>query len=330
MFSIDIALKLGANEIIVYRKGVGIIAKVPAYLAVVEKGKRMSVKAVGKEAEEMFLNGSSNITIYQPIKNGEILNEKKAVVLFNKILEETLNDKFLLTKLHCLVCVPSALTEDNLLIIKRVLLNSGVTHVEFVQNAVCVSKYLNLPEENQIMVVDIGKGMTDMSITSQQSFDFGRVYFIGGEDMDKSITTFIEDNHDLLVSDLTSESIKNEIASLYERDLYRTEYVGIDKDGKFMYHDITASEVRVALLSIYEKIMKKIDEVMSEQTKEVQFNINNNGIVFVGGASQIQGLFEFASSKLKYPVIVAEEPDDAVILGAGKLLNERSHLTIEL
>ena len=75
MFNIDLAIKFGSNQIIIYRKGLGIIAKEPAFLAVVENGKKFKVKATGKQAEKMFLSKSSNVTIYQPIKNSEIVNE---------------------------------------------------------------------------------------------------------------------------------------------------------------------------------------------------------------------------------------------------------------
>ena len=40
-----------------------------------------------------------------------------------------------------------------------------------------------------------------------------------------------------------------------------------------------------------------------------------------GGSSKIAGLYEYAKQKLDIPIIVPENPEDAVILGAGKLLN---------
>ena len=41
MFNIDLAIKFGSNEIIIYRKGIGIIAKEPAFLAVIEMAKNL-------------------------------------------------------------------------------------------------------------------------------------------------------------------------------------------------------------------------------------------------------------------------------------------------
>ena len=51
MFNIDLAIKFGSNEISIYQKGFGIVSKEPAFLAVVENGKDIKVKAIGKQAE---------------------------------------------------------------------------------------------------------------------------------------------------------------------------------------------------------------------------------------------------------------------------------------
>ncbi|MCQ2564831.1 MAG: rod shape-determining protein, partial [Clostridia bacterium] len=210
MFNIDLAIKFGSNEIIIYRKGVGIIAKEPAYLAVVEINGKTKVKAIGKRAEKMFYSKTDQVNVYQPIVNSEIVNEKMAVVLISEILSNIIQDKFMLSNLSALVAVPCALGHDQLLLIKRVLHESGVNKVEFVQNSVCVQTSLDLDPQSHIMVVDIGKYITDISVLNEFNFSFGRMYYIGGQDMDKSIATFVLDNHNLHVSELTCENIKNE------------------------------------------------------------------------------------------------------------------------
>ncbi len=321
MYNIDLAIKFGSNEIIIYRKGFGIIAKEPAYLVVSEGGRRVKVLAYGKQAEKMAETKSNQVSVYRPIENSEIVNEKMATILISEILKNVIQDKFLLTNLTALVAVPCALNEDQLLLLKRVLLSSGICKVTFVQNSVCAHANLDIDTHSHIMVVDIGKYLTDISILNEYSFDFGRLYFIGGQDMDKSITTFISDNHNLKVSDSESELIKNEVASLYDRDLYRTEYSGLNETNKLVRREISANEVRVAITNVYDAIIKLIKKVIEEQSKDIVSEIYNNGIMFVGGASEISGLYEYAKKHLDLPIIIPDSPVDAVILGAGKLLS---------
>lgn len=330
MMNIDLAIKFGSNEIIIYRKGLGIIAKEPAYLAVVEDGKKLKVKATGKQAEKLFLSKSSNVDVYQPIVKSEIVNEKMATILMSEILKNVITDSFMLTKLSALVAVPCALNPDQLKVLEKVLHESGVDKVTFVQNSVCARANLDIDSHSHIMVVDIGKYITDISVLNDYDFVKGRMYFLGGSDMDKSITTFISDNHDLEVSDLTSEAAKNEIASLYDRDLYRAEYIGIDDNNKFIKRDISASEIKVAVVNLYDQILNFAVQMIESLPKEIAADIYNNGVMFVGGASCISGLYEYAKKKLELPIIIQEYPTDSVILGAGKLLSsDKKFLKIE-
>ncbi len=331
MFNVDLAIKFGSNEIIIFRKGFGIVAKEPAFLAVSETSGKQKVKAVGKEAEKLFMSKASGVDIYQPIKNSEIVNEKMAQILLSSIIKKVITDKFLLSRLTALVAVPCALNEEQLKLIKKVLLNCGINKITFVQNSVCARANLELDSLSHLMVVDIGKYITDISVLSEKTFDFGRMYFIGGEDMDKSLTTFILDNHNLTVSNYISEEVKNEVASLYERDLYKTEFIGLDENNKFVRQNITANEVRVAISSIYDKIFELINKVMNELDKNISADVFNTGVMFVGGASSISGLYEYAKKKLDMPIIVPDDTKDCVILGAGKLLNtDKEFLKIDL
>ena len=321
MFNVELAIKFGSNEIIVFKKGFGIVEKVPAYLAVEENGSKIKIKATGKEAERLFHSKSSNVTVYQPIVKSEIINEKMASILLEEVIKSVIPNKVLLTNIKLLVAVPCALNESQLSQIKKVLHVAGVNKITFVQNGVCARSNLELDTHARIMVVDIGKFITDISVMNDYNFDFGRMYFVGGENMDESLTSFIQDNYNLEVSNMTSEAIKNEIASLYDRDLYRTEYIGIDENNKFARHDITASEVKVAIVNWYDKIFGLINDVMKELPKDIVADIYSNGIMFVGGASKIAGLYEYARQKLDFPIIVPEDPQDSVILGAGKLMS---------
>lgn len=322
MSKVDLAIKFGSNEIIVFRKGFGIVDKVPAYLAVVEEGKNIKVKATGKEAEKLFHSKSSNVTVYQPIVNSEIVNDKMAAILLGEIVKTILADKFMITSINVLLAVPCALNHKQLLQIKKCLQSVGVLKVSFVQNGVCARSNLDIDSHARIMVVDIGKYITDISVLNEYNFDFGRMYFLGGENMDISLTSFIQDNYNLEVSHMTSEAIKNEVASLYDRDLYRTEYVGIDENNKLVKTEITANEVKVAIVNIYDKIFELIKEVLKSLPKDMVADIYNNGVLFVGGASKIAGLYEYAKKKLDLPIIVPDDPQDYVILGAGKLLSK--------
>ncbi len=327
LFNIDLAIKFGSKEIIIYRKGFGIVAKQPALIAY-EDGK---FKAFGKAAQNLKLQQVKGVEVYEPIVNSAVEDERKAILLLDKLLKDVINDRILITKISALVAVPCALNQRQLLLLKKVLNSAGIGKVTFVQNSVCAYAHMDMDPFSHIMVVDIGKYLTDISVLNEFTFDFGRMFFIGGADMDKSITTFIEDNYNVKVSDAVSEEIKNEIASLYQRDLSKYEFVGSADNNKIVRETITANEVRVAICNFYDTILKMVTDILDSLHPNLRAEIYHNGIVFIGGASCISGLYEYATKKLEVPVIIPEEPMDCVILGAGKLLSsEKDFLKINL
>ena len=331
MFRIDLGLKFGSNEIIVYKKGSGIVAKEPAYLAVSTNGRLVKVHAIGKKAEKLFNAKSTNYQVFRPIENGEIVDEKMAKLLLGKIIENVVEDNLLITNIYALVAVPSALNEQQLLLIKKVLRECGVNKVEFVFNSVCVQSSLDFDSHAHIMVVDIGKNVTDISVLNEYNFCFGRMYFLGGEDMDKSIVTFVADNYGLKISTQTAEKIKNEVASLYNRDMYAYEFVGTNENGNMARASITANDVRLAISNVYDAVFERIGKIVKTLPADVVNDIYNTGVVFVGGGSKIAGLYEYAKNKLDFPVIVADEPADAVVLWLGKLLSsEKEFLKLKV
>ena len=331
MFRIDLGLKFGSNEIIVYKKGSGIVAKEPAYLAVSTNGRLVKVHAIGKKAEKLFNAKSTNYQVFRPIENGEIVDEKMAKLLLGKIIENVVEDNMLITNIYALVAVPSALNEQQLLLIKKVLRECGINKVEFVFNSVCIQSDLDFDSHAHIMVVDIGKNVTDISVLNEYNFCFGRMYFLGGEDMDKSIVTFVADNYGLKISTQTAEKIKNEVASLYNRDMYAYEFVGTNENGNMVRASITANDVRLAISNVYDAVFERICQIVKTLPADVVNDIYNTGVVFVGGGSKIAGLYEYAKNKLDFPVIVADEPADAVVLGLGKLLSsEKEFLKLKV
>lgn len=330
---INLAIKFGSHEIIIYRKGIGIIAKEPAYLAVTPVGKRMKVKAVGSEAEKLQAIKSSNTLVYQPIVNSEIVDVKLAIVLMRSILESKIIDKFKVNNINALVAVPCGLSIEQLSKLKKVLLESGITKVNFVTNAVCVREYdETLDSYANNCIVDIGKYTTDISILSKVSFIKGRSYFIGGANMDDALKTYIQDNHNLEITEKTAEQIKCKVASLYDNDMYSTSFEGINDEKVFEKQSITANEVRVAILSVYDKICELVIDYIKDLPKELSAEVFSNGVIFSGGSSNIHGLYEYMTKKLDMPVIALDNPVDAVLLGCAKLLDKpiKSLIKIEI
>lgn len=323
---IELAIKFGSNEIIVYRKGLGIVARKSSYVAINKKGK---ICAYGDDAKKLCDIKSAQYDLCEPLQGIEVKDNNLAIALLKNIIDEAIFENGIIS---ALVAVPCALTEKKLLELKLLLHSAGVSKISFVQNAVCVRLGLDVNDEAQIMVVDMGKYLVDISILTRYQFISGRNYLIGGAEMDVALATYIEDNFGVKISLEQAQNIKNELASMYNNDMYTVTFKGVDANNEYKEITMRASEARVAVVGIYEKIFDLIEETLENLPSESLAEINQNGIVFTGGVSCIYGLMEYATQRFKMPIKVVENPKDAVVLGAGKLLslnkNDYPHIVL--
>lgn len=327
MSKIELAIKFGSDEITIFKKGLGIVARQSNYLAVTKSGR---IGAYGDKAKNLVKQKPSQYSLRQPIQGIEVVDRNLALILLKHTLSRAKFEENALTS--AVVAVPCAMSERKLLELKSFLKQAGVGKTTFVQNAVCVMRNeLNLPDHAKCLVVDIGKHITDISVASKYDFESGRDYFIGGAEMDDAVAMYIEDNYLVKVSNDQAEMIKKEVASLYENDTYTTTFEGLEED-KFVDITIRANEVRIAIINVYNKIFDLIKEYINTLPAETSASIKKNGVIFTGGASSIYGICEFAFNKLNIPVINMLNPLDAVIIGAGKLIglsaNDYPHIHI--
>lgn len=318
MSKIELAIKFGSNEIIVYRKGLGIIARQSSYIATA-RGKTNKIYAYGDEAKRLYNLKSLQYDLHEPIQGINIIDIALAQKLINNVIDSAIHES---GSISAIVAVPCALTERKLLELKLLLQNAGVGKIVFVQNAVCVRHNLNnIDESGEVMVVDMGKFLIDVSVLTKYSFVKGRNYLIGGAEMDDALATYVQDNYNVSISKDLAETVKDEVASMHANDMYTTTFTGVDENNEYKQITIRANEARVAIIGIYEKIFDLIEEVLDDLPSETLAEVRKNGIVFTGGVSSVHGLTEYATKRLNMPVQVVENPKDAVILGAGELLS---------
>lgn len=318
MSKVDLAIKFGSNEIIVYRKGFGIMARQAGYVATLKSKPNGKIYAYGLEAKRLCELKPDQYMLHQAIQGIDIINPVLAEALLNNVIEEALFEG---GSISAIVAVPCALTEKKLLEIKILLNKVGISKIRFVQNAVCVRTAIQgLEDSEETMIVDIGKYLTDISVVSRYTFVAGRDYLIGGAEMDTALRVYIEDNYGVVISDEQAETIKNEVASMHQNDMYTNTFTGI-ADNEYKEVTIRANEARVAIVGVYEKIFTLIEEFMETLQPSTLAEVRKNGIIFTGGVSSVCGFTEYATKRLNMPVKVLDNPKDAVILGAGKLIS---------
>ena len=180
------------------------------------------------------------------------------------------------------------------------------------------------------MIIDIGGGTTNIAILSLGGIVISKSIHLGSRDFDEAIKEYIRHQYAVVTDDYTVEEMKihngSAILPLEDRGYY---FFGrsID-DGLQREVAVKSSEIYQAMGKPLIKILSLVLSVLKETPPEIAADIMDHGIVLSGGGSRLTGMDQFLSQELGVPVLVAPNPELAVVTGAGKTLHDRDKLAL--
>ena len=322
----DIGIDLGTANVLINVKGKGIVLNEPSVVAIdTHTGK---VLAVGTEAYKMVGRTRGNIRSIRPLKDGVIADFDITEAMLEYFINK-LNVKGVFSKPNILICAPTNITDIEQKAIIQAAEKSGGRHVylEFEPKVAAVGAGLDIFQPQGNMVIDIGGGTSDIAVLSLGEIVTSRSLRLAGDKMDASIAAYVKNKHKLIIGEHTAEQIKIKIGAVYDADPKETiEVRGRDiATGLPREVSVTSAEVSDALHETMMAIIDGAKGVLEKTPPELSADIIDRGIMLTGGGALLKGISQLFADELKVPVLLADDPLDAVALGTGVLLDNIEH-----
>ncbi len=336
LFASDIAIDLGTANTLIYVKGEGIIANEPSVVAVMEKESRgvKTVRAVGREAKEMIGKAPLNIKVIRPLKDGVIADFEVAHQMLRYFIRHAHNRRFGFIHPKIAIGVPYGITEVEKKTVKEAAHSAGAREVFLVEQPMAAAVGSDLPvvDPTGNMIVDIGGGTTEVAVISLAGIVYSKSIKSAGDKMDESIVEFIKKKYNLAIGYHMAEHIKWTIGNAFPDvddpgALTKMEVKGLDLiAGVPKTITINSDEIRESLSEPLRNIVTAVKVVLENTPPELAADIVDKGIVLAGGGSLLRNLDILLREETNLPVIVAEDPLKAVVLGTGMILENISLL----
>lgn len=326
-FSNDLAIDLGTANTLIYLKNQGIVCNEPSVVAVQQRNERggKKVLAVGAEAKRMLGRTPGSIVAIRPLKDGVIADFEITEAMLRYFIQKVHNRRTLVRP-RIIVGVPFGITEVEKRAVRESAESAGAREVYLIEEpmAAAIGAGLPITEPTGNMIVDIGGGTTEVAVISLSGIVFSRSVRVGGDKMDEAIAQFIKRKYNLLVGERTAELIKITIGSAYPGDEVQTmEIKGRDLvAGVPKTVVITDEEIRDSLLEPINQIVEAVRLSLERTPPELASDIVDRGIVLAGGGSLLRNLDILLREETGLPVMMADDPLTAVVMGAGKALDE--------
>jgi rod shape-determining protein MreB len=330
LFSSDLAIDLGTANTLVYMRGRGIVCNEPSVVAVHQTVRGSGrVRAVGAAAKEMLGRTPGSIVAIRPLKDGVIADFEITETLVRYFIQKAHN-RSRLVRPRIIVCVPSGITEVEKRAVRESVLTAGAREVFLMEEpmAAAIGAGMPIAEPSGNMIVDVGGGTTEVAVVSLSGIVYSKSVRVGGDKMDEAIINYVKRKHNLLIGERTAEEIKITIGNASPLDLPRTmEIRGRDLvAGIPRTLEIKSDEAREALTEPTHAIVDAVRIALERTPPELAADIVDRGIVLVGGGSLLANLDILLREETGLPIMLAEDPFSAVVLGAGKCLDDLSLL----
>ena len=145
---------------------------------------------------------------------------------------------------------------------------------------------------------------------------------IAGASFNDAIVKYVRKKFNLIIGDRTAEEAKIAIGCAYPRKtLLKYTLKGRNAmNGLPETTEMNSDEMIEALIEPAISIVRTVQETLEATPPELLADIFTDGIYLTGGSANLYGFSTLLSKKTKIPVVTFENPENCVVLGAGKAI----------
>jgi rod shape-determining protein MreB len=326
-FRRGLAVDLGTANTLVYLQGHGIVLDEPSVVAIdLRDGKPI---AVGLEAKAMIGRTPAHIQAVRPLRDGVIADfeicEKMLAYFIRRVRPGRLS------KPDIVICVPSGVTGVEKRAVMDAAEAAGARQAWVIEEPMAAAIGAGLPvhEPTGNMVVDMGGGTTEVAVISMGGIVTSQSVRIAGDELDEAIIAFIKKEYSLARGERTAEEIKIALGSAWPlQDEVSAEIRGRDLiTGLPKTIVTTTEEIREAIEEPVSAIVDAVKVTLDRTPPELAADIIDQGIVLTGGGALLHGLDARLAAETGMPIVIADNPLQCVVFGAGQCLEHLGALS---
>lgn len=304
----------------VYARGEGIVLNEPSVIAL--NSRSGEVLAMGHEAWQMIGRTPSYIVAVRPLRKGAITDFDVTQRMIRLLLQRVGVSR--LNRPRVVICVPSAITAVERRAVTEAARRAGAADARLIEQPVAAAIGADLPINEPVgnMVIDIGGGTTESALISLGGVVALEAVRVGSFDIDNAIQGYVRREYGIAVGERTAEEIKVVLGSAFPTD----DEVNAEVRGRELMSGLpktvtlTPAEIRTA---IEEPVAAMVDSVLSclaQAPPELAQDLIVQGVHLVGGGGLLKGMDLRLNAESEVPVRRVEAPLEAVVLGAGKVI----------
>lgn len=319
----DLSIDLGTTNTLVYTKEKGIIINEPSVVAV--NMRTNQIIAIGETAKNMLGKTPPHISAIKPLVKGVISDFEVTEKMLKYFIDKAYKQDFvILPRPRVVMCVPLDITEVERKAVEDAALFAGAREIYLIEEtmAAAIGARINIGEPVGNMVINLGGGLTEISVISLNGIVTWKSIPIAGEELNKNIIQYARDQFNLLLGEKNAEEIKIRVGSAFDlKETMEIEMRGRDLlSGLPKEITVNDTQIREALSRSIKIIIENIKATLEITPPDLIADIYERGMVLTGGGASLRGLDRAISEATQIPVRIADDPITCAVRGTGYVL----------
>jgi rod shape-determining protein MreB and related proteins len=317
-----VGIDLGTANTVVYHPKRGVVIDEPSVMVLRSPiaGKHVRPLLVGTHARALTGRCPSGLLTLRPLQDGVIVDLELARAYLAELRRVHGNRSGALRP-RAVIGVPAGATPLEKRALVETADEAGLRRVRLVAEPIAgaLGCGVNPLEPRAHMVVDVGGGTSEVT-----AFCFGGILThrscrVAGDEMTLALYQYLRSEHQLIVGELTAESIKCELAVEDKLSLIAQ---GLDAaTGRPRLVTLGISEVVDALRPTVDTIIAALANSLEDLPPQAVNDILDDGIWAFGGGVLLRGFDKLLEDSFGFAVRVADNPLTCVAAGAAACLN---------
>ncbi len=286
--------------------------------------KNNRVHYIGKAAADRAGKLGPESEVIRPVVRGAIADYAATKFLLRKVFSKAMKPPMMLRPL-VIASVPIQLNSVEERALCDAAREAGAGQIFLVPcnlaSYVGISGNLNDPRGS--LIVDIGAGVTDISVLASNEIIVGKTVEHGGDDLTAVVQRVLEMSFEVVTSRDEAVQVKTKVGVVRRGDdniLIRQADPTAEK--KFSEKPVPADALAEFMRQALKPVIDGILETLEGTPPELYEDIFYRGLFLTGGGGRLRGITQFLEEKLDIKVHLADEPEISVGRGIGKILSE--------
>ena len=321
----DFGIDLGTANTVVCHPRRGVVLDEPSVMVVrtsEARSRRLRPLLVGHEARDLMGRCPVGLAAVRPLHDGVIVDLEAARAFVVGMLGKISAPPWQRVRPRAVIGVPAGATALERRALLEVADEAGIRKAELVPEPIAgaVGCGIDPLAPRAHMVLDIGGGTSEITAFCYGGVLSHRSSRIAGDEMTLTLYRYLRSEHQLLVGELTAESLKCRIDADEGLSLV---VQGIDlATGRPRLRTLEAVEVLEALRPTADVIIAALGGALDDLPPQAADDILTDGVTVFGGSTLLRGIDKLIEHAFAFPVRMAERPLTCVAEGAARCLSD--------